>query len=314
MSPPRGGEFDVLGLGCTAVDDLLYVPSYPSADGKVRVETATRKCGGLTGTALVAASRLGSRCAFGGCLGTDPLSQYVADNFVREGVDVSHAPRLPEAAVVHSIIVVGRDTGSRNIFYRVPGMMGAHPSLPAAEVIQRAKVLFIDHYGMEGNLRAARLARESGVAVVADFEDEASPLFQDVLDLVDHLILSDGFALRFTGEPDAARAALALWRPDRAAVIVTCGREGCWSVSGPSGSPARHHPAFQVEAVDTNGCGDVFHGAYATALARGGDLEQRIRFAAAAAALKAAMAELPRDEEVRRFITQRTTHTHENPP
>jgi sulfofructose kinase len=42
-----------------------------------------------------------------------------------------------------------------------------------------------------------------------------------------------------------------------------------------------------VRAVDTTGCGDVFHGAYAAALARGDELGQRIRFAAAAAALKA---------------------------
>jgi sugar/nucleoside kinase (ribokinase family) len=39
--------------------------------------------------------------------------------------------------------------------------------------------------------------------------------------------------------------------------------------------------------VDTTGCGDVFHGAYASALARGLGLAERVRFASAAAALKA---------------------------
>jgi len=302
MSPAPGKKIDVLGLGCAAVDDLLYVPSAPAPDHKVRIDRTARKCGGLTGTALVAAARSGARCAFAGCLGMDEFSQYVADNFLHEGVEVSDAPRLAEAAVVHSVIVVAQDTGSRTIFYQVPGLMGAHDSLPCEEVIREARVLFIDHYGMPGNLRAARLARASGAAVVADFEDIPSPMFHEVLALVDHLILSENFARRLTGVSDAAGAALALWHPNRAAVIVTCGQEGCWSVSTSAPASPRHHPAFKISPVDTTGCGDVFHGAYAAAMARGDSLEDRIRFAAAAAALKAATGAIPLRNQIERFM------------
>ena len=52
-------------------------------------------------------------------------------------------------------------------------------------------------------------------------------------------------------------------------------------------SVMRHQPAFKIKAIDTTGCGDVFHGAYAAALARGMSAPERIRFASAAAALKA---------------------------
>jgi sugar/nucleoside kinase (ribokinase family) len=204
--------------------------------------------------------------------------------------------------VVRSVIVVGRDTGSRNIFYQIEGLLGAHDSLPPEEVIRSARVLFIDHYGMAGNLRAARLARAHGVAVVADFEGASDPMFQEVLGLVDHLVLSKAFALSLTGQADAPRAALALWRPDRAAVIVTCGAEGCWSVSAGAALAARHHRAFSIKAADTTGCGDVFHGAYAARLARGQTLDERIRFAAAAAALKAMGEEIPRLPEVEAFL------------
>src|SRR5207237_7712292 len=138
-------------------------------------------------------------------------SSYIAANFTREGIDISHAPRSSEGRVVRSTIIVGKDTGSRNIFYEVDGRLGAHDSLPDGDVIRSSKVLFIDQYGMLGNLRAARCARSGGVEVVADFEDDKSPLFGEVLSLVDHLILSEGFARRVTGEPTAARAAMALW-------------------------------------------------------------------------------------------------------
>ena len=299
-------RFDVLGLGCTAVDEVICVPSFPAVDRKVQVERSFRRSGGLTGAALVTAARLGARCAYAGRLGTDEASQYIAEDFRREGVEVSHAPRSPKACVVHSTIIVGTATGSRNIFFEIKGRLGAHDSLPVAQIIRAARVLFIDHYGMKGNFRAARIARSAGVGIVADFEGDEVPLFQDVLDLVDHLILSEGFALRITRESTSARAALALWRADRAAVIVTCGAEGCWSVSASCGHKAVHYPAFRVRAADTTGCGDVFHGAYAASLARGDALPSRIRFAAAAAALKAAGRVIPRLHAVNRFLRAAT--------
>ena len=56
---------------------------------------------------------------------------------------------------------------------------------------------------------------------------------------------------------------------------------------GASRRTCAHRPAYPVEVVDTTGCGDVFHGVYAATLARGFDLAARIRWASAAAAIKA---------------------------
>ncbi len=224
-------RYDVLGLGCATVDDIYHIPSFPGADAKVRVTRHERRGGGLTGNALVTAARLGAHCAYAGCLGADDASQFIEQDFNRESVDVSHAPHPEGAAVIRSAIIVGQDTGSRNIFYRVEGVIGAHPTLPEESVIASARVLFIDHYGMAGNLRAARIARAAGNAVVADFEDAGPAPFAEVLALTDHLILAEESARRITGKASAAEAALALWRPDRAVVIVTCGAAGCWSVS-----------------------------------------------------------------------------------
>jgi len=67
---------DILGLGAVAVDDLLYVSSYPPADSKVHVTSTDRQCGGLTATALVAAARLGCVCAYAGVVGTDENSEF----------------------------------------------------------------------------------------------------------------------------------------------------------------------------------------------------------------------------------------------
>jgi sulfofructose kinase len=140
---------------------------------------------------------------------------------------------------------------------------------------------------MAGNLRAARIARAAGVPIVSDLERTRIKGMKQLIALVDHPIFSRRAAEELTGEKNPARAAMKIWNETREVIIVTCGEEGAWFVS-PEQGRAKHIPAFKIKTVDTTGCGDVFHGAYAAALARGLDVEQRIRFAAAAAAIKAA--------------------------
>jgi sugar/nucleoside kinase (ribokinase family) len=279
--------FDVLGLGCVAVDDLLYVAAYPSPDAKEQVRRRERQCGGLTGTALVAASRLGARSAYAGVLGFDADSQFVVDCFQREQIDVTHLVRRMDARPIRSTIIVDESQQTRTIFFDLSGSVGATPGLPAAELVRSSRVLFVDHYGLEGMSHAARIARAAGIPVVADLERDEWPGFTELLALVDHLIVSRRFAAKLTGAVDPATAVDKLWQAGRQAAVVTCGADGCWYRDSTLGEGPRHHPAFPVEAVDTTGCGDVFHGAYAAALARQLDLLGRVRFASAAAALKA---------------------------
>jgi sugar/nucleoside kinase (ribokinase family) len=301
-----GFAWDVLGLGCVAVDDLLYVPTYPPPDTKVRVRRRERQGGGLTGTALVAAARLGARCAFAGVLGDDEDSHFVEECFHRVGVDTSTVVRRPGARPIRSTIIVDEGGHSRTIFFDLAGSTGADPQAPPADVIRAARVLFVDHYGLEGMTRAARIARAAGLPVVADLERDEQLGFEILLGLVDHLIVSQAFAGRRTGADDPAVAARHLWAEGRRAVVVTCGGEGAWFLDATGA--ATHQPAFHVPIVDTTGCGDVFHGAYAAALARGQDLPGCVRFASAAAALKAmhagAQAGIPTRAEVEPFLQQ----------
>ncbi len=284
---PMTKRWDILGLGCAAVDDLLYVPEFPPPDAKVRVDKSQRQCGGLGATSLVAAARLGSRCAYASILGEDELSRFVESTLEREGIDTSIVVRRSDGQPIHSVIIVDGTRHTRNIFYEIAGRTGADDDLPSADAVRDARVLFVDHYGMAGNIRLARAARQGGVGIVADIEHDDVPRFDELLALVDHLILSLDFAARITGAADAADAASRLWRSDRQAVVVTCGANGCWYVGKDDDARPRHFPAFRVQTVDTTGCGDVFHGAYACALAQGMSMPDRIRFASAAAAIKA---------------------------
>jgi sugar/nucleoside kinase (ribokinase family) len=279
---------DVLGLGCTAVDDLLYVPCYPPADGKVQIRRQERQCGGLTATALVAAARLGARCAYAGTLGDGELAQFVECRLREERVALDWLRRQSDARPVHSVIIVDEVRHTRTIFYDRQCAGGALPDWPPEDVLRAAKVLFVDRYGVEGMIRAARVARAAGIPVLADFETVGTEQrFAELVALVDHLVVSLNFARTWTGQERPADVAKALWSDGRRAVVVTCGAEGCWYLGGDDPHDLRHQPAYRVTVADTTGCGDVFHGAYAAGLAEGLALPERIRFASAAAAIKA---------------------------
>ncbi len=297
---------DVLGLGAVAVDDLLFVNTYPPPDSKARVLRLERHCGGLAGTALVAAARLGARCAYAGVMGNDELSVFAVACMDREGIDVSRIERRPSAGPVHSYIIVDQGQCSRNIFSHEPRVVGAGLHTPAALVVS-CRVLLVDHLGVPGMIRAANVARRAGIPVVADIESDRHPQIGRLLDLADHLIISQSFAAKVTGAASPEQAVRKLARPDRQVSVVTCGAGGCWYFA-PGWPVPRRQPAFKVNAVDTTGCGDVFHGAYAFALARGMALEERIRLAAATAALKATrpggQAGIPSLRAVRRYLNQ----------
>ena len=301
---------DVLGLGAVAVDDLIYLPEYPRPDSKVRVVRRERHAGGLTGTALVAAARMGRRCAYAGVLGDDGLSRFILESFAAEGVDTSAVVRRPDARPYHSTILVDLKGQTRTILSDASGVISADPCGPAEALVRSAEVLFVDHVGLEAMTRAARLARGSGIPVVGDFDRRFDAPFDELLSLVDHLVVPRGFALGITGAADTAAAVRGLWNDGRSAVVATDGAAGSWYASRELPGRVVHQPAFRVEPVDTNGCGDVFHGCYAALLCEGASAAQRVRFAAAAAAMKATrrggQQGIPSREEAEGFLAERS--------
>jgi sulfofructose kinase len=267
------------------VDDLIYVDHYPLAGTKMPIEAQRREGGGLTGTALVAASRLGARSAYGGVLGHDALSVFSIQELAREGVDCTPVLRHNQARPVHAVVVVDLATAQRTILYTLAGYTGRQPEEVTDELVAKCRVLFVDHMAAVGGLRAVELAHAQGIPVVGDIEREDWPSTGDLMHQIDHLIVGCELAERVTGEDEPGAMAHALSRDDRACCVVTAGERGCWYSE--RGGRVRHCPAFKVQVVDTTGCGDVFHGAYAACIAQGESVDTTVRIATAAAGIKA---------------------------
>ncbi|MHB1356379.1 MAG: PfkB family carbohydrate kinase [Anaerolineae bacterium] len=301
--------WDVLGLGAVAVDDLIYVPHYPAPDTKVLIICEQRQGGGLTGTALVAAARLGAHAAYFGVLGTDELSRYTISELEGEGVSCAPALIRAGAGPVHATIIVDTSSGQRTILHSHAFVQERGPQEVGEEFVARTKVLFVDYTTPRSAIRACQVARQLGIPTVGDLEGIITPETIELAGLLDHLIISLSYARRFTGLQDPQEIVQALDSDRRKCVVVTDGANGGWWYA--HHGPVHHYTAYTVPVVDTTGCGDVFHGVYAACLARGESVPRTIQLASAAAAIKATRAGgrsgCPTRAELTGFVSEYTS-------
>lgn len=228
----------------------------------------------------MAAARLGARVEFWTRVGDDFTGHFLLEELRDEGVEVSASVVVPGATSPVSLIQVDAETGERTIqHFPGRGLEAPAEGLPYERIGQAACVLLDDWWGPAAR-GAAQAARSAGVPVVADLCPNADNA--DLVSLVSHLVVSRAhFDAQTIASPQDLLRRLHDLGPEVAAVTV--GADGCWYSDG---AGVRQAPGFGVEAVDTTGAGDVFHGALGCGLARGWDLDTAMEFASAAAALK----------------------------
>lgn len=305
---------DVLGVGIAAVDDLIYIAEYPPADCKIPTVTKTRQGGGPACTAIAAAGSLGGRAAYVARFGENDLANFIKSALLHHKTDVSHIVSDPAGGPYHSTILVD-SAGHRNVFYDATLYRPVSPAQLPAHLIKSAKIVLLDHITEPSLAPVAEKVRSLGVPVLGDIEG-CTESAKQLAALTDYLIVPREWALWATGASGPSEACALLARAERIATIVTDSARGCYC-SSKSDPTVRHFSAFEVQAFDTNGCGDTFHGAFALGMAWDLDLKDAIRFASAAAALKAVAAggesrgwdALPALDSVLQFLEARISET-----
>ena len=277
-------QYDVLAIGVAAVDDLLYVSSYPPSNVKVSVTARERHGGGPSCTAIATVGTLEGRSAYCARLGEDDLSIYIERRLPQCHVDTTHIIRDSEAAPYHSSIVVDSH-GNRNVFYDASMFKPVTCDSLADSLILSAELILLDHVAEPALTEIAKKIRTLGVPILGDIEGHSESALL-LANLVDYLVVPLDFARWASNSVDPADACACLAQTRRTTTVITAGSDGCYYTNG-TDSAITHFPAFKVETFDTNGCGDTFHGAFALAMARNFSLDHAITFASAAAAFKA---------------------------
>jgi len=271
----------VICLGLSALDQVWRVDRLLSGGSeKIRSFDYSTIGGGMAANAAVTAARLGAATSFWGRGGDDAAGHEMRTALAREGVDIRNFKLFAGGRSSVSGIIVDK-TGERQIV----NFRGSFPLqadwLPLHEARGTSAVL-ADPRWMEGAVALFERARALGVPTILDADVADAEIFELLLPLTDHAVFSEPALTSFMGSAnDDALAKLKRFRGQVAA--VTRGRAG---VSWYEGGHLNRRAAYAVDAVDTTGAGDVFHGAYAVAVGGGLGTADAVSFASAAAALK----------------------------
>ena len=278
----------ILCIGIPVRDLLFRVEQTPARGSKANASSLAEICGGNALNAAIAIARLGGRVSLAGPMGDagESSSGFILDRMAREGIETGHIVRMPGLMTPVSAITIDA-TGERTLtIFRDPGLWTV--TLPDAdELLADCRALLVESRCAAFCIDLCTEARRRGIAVIVGV-DRAMALNDGLLTAASHLLFASEQLQETAGIADDGAALTALARLTPAFLAGTRGPRGTIWLSE-AGSLVET-PAFPVQAVDTLGAGDVFHGAFTLALAEGQDLRGALRFAAAAAALKCARA------------------------
>jgi sulfofructose kinase len=274
--PPR-----ILFIGIPVRDLAFRTPKVPAKEVASHFEEL---CGGNSLNAAIGIVRLGGRASLCGPMGDarETASRYMFDQLAHEGIDTEHLVHMKGLVTPLSAIMID-PTGERTaVTYRDPDLWKV--TLPSADV------LLEDCAAVPSESRCAEFctglcaeAVRRGIPVIVDV-DRAMSLREGLLTASTHLIFSSEPLQETADESDEGEALKKIARLTPSFLAGTRGPRG--TIWLDADGELKETPAFPVHTVDTLGAGDIFHGAFALAITEGQELNEALRFASAAAALK----------------------------
>lgn len=296
----------ITAIGANVYDTLIDAPHYPTEDTKLRVSGVMKCGGGPAATGIAAAAKLGAPCSFIGNMTDDEGGVFLKNDFEKYGVDTKNCTILKGYSSFSSYIILSSEAKTRTCVFDKGNVPALQLTDNQKKAILDSGLLMVDGNEINAAVEAAKLARENGIDVLYD----AGGLYDGIEKLLPYtniLIPSYEYATGFTKTDNAEAAAKKLYeayKPD--IIVITDGKNGGYMYNGTEFSS---YPAFTVDAVDTNGAGDVFHGAFAFARVSGYDYKKSCVFSSAVSALKCtkigARMGVPSFYEVSAFLSEK---------
>lgn len=233
--------------------------------------------GGSAANSMIAMARLGGKAIYACKVGSDPLADFYLQDLEAAGVAVAGDNRADGTTGRCLVLITPDAERTMNTFLGITGSFGPE-QLDEGRIAESA-YLYIEGYllSSDSGFAAAQAAQKhahkhntrvaltlSDPFIVGAFRERVADLLSAGVEL---LFCNDVEARAWTGkeEIDAACEALA---GEVKRFAVTCGSEGARVRDG---GRTIALPGFRVEAIDTNGAGDAFAGAYLYGMTHGHD-------------------------------------------
>ena len=281
----------IIGLGCIAFDQILATNA-KWKDEKGKIVRREFRFGGNVRNSLVAVASLGVKAAYIGTMSGEEKWKSALDDFKENGVSTEFVDFSDKSHPAEATIVITGD-GERFIVYDDTPLH--HLGLPSEDKIEKAlagaDLLLVDA-GIcpPGTLDVIKRCADLKIPIILDAEQFfiEKKIIQEMIALSTDLILPLNFARLVSGKEEVSEVINSFCNDSKNLVVVTEGAKGCYFREKGS-SITQHMSAYEINAVDTNGTGDIFHGAYAYGLLNGMKSIENLEFASAAAASVASL-------------------------
>lgn len=267
----------VLVCGLLAADIVFGVNEIPCESIKYRAENVSLRCGGGGCYASVAINRLGGASAVVARVGDDEFEKIIASALDAEGIDRTHV--IVDQRIHTPVSSIALDqAGERQIVnYR-----DQSPQDFTNKFLFHSspRAVLVDARWIEGSISSLEYAKLHNIPGVVDAE---SPVSEAVMDLATHIAFSRQGLSQFSSTDSVKDGLQVAAKRFPAWVCVTDGENGThvWSKGR-----VLTLKAPQVNAIDTLGAGDVWHGSFTLQLAKGVNELNAVEFANTAAAIK----------------------------
>ncbi len=291
----------IFNFGSINVDHVYRVAEMPLPGETLTAGSYQKLLGGKGINQSIAIARAGQVPVHIGAVGSD--DGWTMEQVKSFGIDTAMIARSTHPTG-HAVIYVDEAGENQIVIFG-----GANRDLKPAQIEKAFETCTgADHWVLvqnETNLLADIVdqAKSAGFKVAYSAAPFVAGTVAEVIDKIDLLAVNEIEAQETARLLGVAVSGIAV--PE---LLITRGSKG---VEFHSHGDVHHHPAFQVEAVDTTGAGDTFLGSFLAHHCHGIELTQSLRYASAASALQVtrpgAAVAIPAREEVEIFLKQRET-------
>ncbi len=278
-------KYDIIGYGNPFQDLVVDIDKLPENNKKTYMHTYSFQGGGNIPTAIVAASVLGAKCAVYGNAGDDMFGRAAVEDFAFNGVDTSHLRLQANRRSDFTVCVAERLVGGKEFIIK----LGDYDEYREDELdigfLSSTRMLHVGGFVTPAMLKASEIVHASGGEVSIDAA-YYRPDITENLDKLDIFIASETYydaMCADMGKMSCMEAVRYIHSKGPKIAIITLGEKGCVAICDKCEFTV---PAFKVDAVDTTGAGDVFHGAFDYAYLQGMDCVESARFSSAVSAIK----------------------------
>jgi sugar/nucleoside kinase (ribokinase family) len=282
-------------VGIHIVDILgRPVPAIPDGQGIALLDEIRMTVAGTAAGTAIDMARLGLNISTIGVIGADELGRWLELKMRTEGVHtdgLSVDPSQPTSATMLPI----RPNGERPALH----VKGANTSLSldhidwglieAADYVHVGGTCLLDKFDGEPTAEVLRRAQAAGAVTSLDMlgmrDSDFDRLFGPVLPHLDWFLPNDDDARMVSGRTDLDEAVAWLHDQGVGGTVVTLGAEGA-SYTSQGGEEIRV-AAYDIEVVDTTGCGDAFSGGFIAGLVEGRDVVGAMEIGVAAGSMVA---------------------------